>query len=103
MGQLGLAPPLVDSEWVLGNERRLARIVMHGLNGPISVGGVNYSLEMPALPQFGDQDIADVLTYIRREWEHGADPVSVETVAGVRQETKGRGEMWTVKELMAVK
>ena len=31
----GLAPPLVDSDWVLGNPDILPRIVLHGLNGPI--------------------------------------------------------------------
>jgi mono/diheme cytochrome c family protein len=103
LGQTGLAPPLVDSEWVLGNDKRLSRIVMQGLEGPISVGGVNYSLEMPALPQVGDEDIANVLTYIRREWEHGAEPVEVETVTAARDQTKGRGAMWTAKELMEVK
>jgi mono/diheme cytochrome c family protein/glucose/arabinose dehydrogenase len=103
LGQAGLAPPLVDSEWVLGSDKRLPRIIMQGIEGPISVAGTQWNLEMPALPQFSDEEIANVLTYIRREWDHGANPVSVETVKSVREQTKDRGEMWTAKELQAVK
>jgi mono/diheme cytochrome c family protein/glucose/arabinose dehydrogenase len=103
LGQEGLAPPLVDSEWVLGSETRIARIVLQGVNGPISVSGVPYRLEMPALATLGDEDIAAILTYIRREWEHDADPVSVEAIAKIRAETKGRAELWTAKELLEVK
>jgi len=103
LGQDGLAPPLVDSEWVLGSDHRLARIVLQGLNGPISVGGADYRLEMPALATIPDADIAAALTYIRREWEHTASPVTVETVAKIREETRGRGDLWTAKELLEVK
>lgn len=103
LGQDGLAPPLVDSEWVLGSDHRLARIVLQGVNGPISVAGSDYRLEMPALATLPDEDIAAALTYIRREWEHTASPVSVETVTKIREETKGRTDLWTAKELMEVK
>lgn len=103
LGQSGLAPPLVDSEWVLGSDRRLARIVLQGLNGSIAVAGADYRLEMPALSTLADQDIAAVLTYVRREWEHTGDPVSVETVTKVREETRGRTDLWTAKELLEVK
>ncbi len=103
MGQEGLAPPLVDSEWVLGSDRRLVRIVLQGLAGPIGVGGAQYNLEMPSLATFPDQDIADVLTYIRREWEHNASPVSAETAKQVHEEVKDRAEPWTARELLEIK
>lgn len=103
MGQEGLAPPLVDSEWVLGNDTRIVRIVLQGLQGPISVNGASYRLEMPPVTTLSDEDIANVATYIRREWEHNAAPVSVATVKKVREETKDRAESWTAKELQAVK
>lgn len=95
----GLAPPLVDSEWVLGKPEVLARIVMHGLAGPVKVSGRTYNLAMPPLPQLTDEDIASVLTYIRREWEHTASAVETSSVTKIREQEKGRMMMWTETEL----
>jgi mono/diheme cytochrome c family protein len=95
----GLAPPLVDSEWVLGRAELPARIIMHGLAGPVKVGGRSFNLAMPPLPQLTDEDVAGVLTYIRREWEHNASPVDTKTVTAIRTQTKGRTAMWTEQEL----
>jgi mono/diheme cytochrome c family protein/glucose/arabinose dehydrogenase len=95
----GLAPPLVDSEWVIGKTDVLARIVMHGLAGPVKVSGRTYNLAMPPLPQLTDEDIAGVLTYIRREWEHTASAVETKSVTAIRDQEKGRMMMWTETEL----
>ncbi len=95
----GLAPPLVDSEWVLGKSDILARIVMHGLAGPVKVSGRTYNLAMPPLPQLTDEDIAGVLTYLRREWEHNGSPVETKAVTAIREQNKGRMMMWTEEEL----
>ncbi|MGV3660490.1 MAG: DUF7133 domain-containing protein [Prosthecobacter sp.] len=98
----GLAPPLVDSEWVLGRPEILARIIMHGLAGPVKVSGRNFNLAMPPLPQLTDEDVAGVITYIRREWEHTASPVDVKTITAIREQSKGRMAMWTEQELKNV-
>lgn len=95
----GLAPPLVDSEWVLGKPELPARIIMHGLAGPVKVGGRSFNLAMPPLPQLTDEDVAGVLTYIRREWEHNASPVDTKAVTAIRTQTKDRTAMWTEQEL----
>ena len=95
----GLAPPLVDSEWVLGKTDVLARIVMHGLAGPVKVSGRTYNLAMPPLPQLTDEDIAGVLTYIRREWEHNGSAIETKAVTAIRDQNKGRMMMWTEEEL----
>ncbi len=99
----GLAPPLVDSEWVLGKPEVLARIVMHGLAGPVKVSGRTYNLAMPPLPQLTDEDIAGVLTYIRREWEHTASAVETANITKIREQEKGRLMMWTEEELKKIK
>ena len=103
MGQEGLAPPLVDSQWLLGPPSRTIRIVLNGVSGPINVNGVEYQLEMPALATLADQDIADVLTYARRDWDHTADPVDANLVNQVRQETKDRANAWTAGELQSIR
>jgi mono/diheme cytochrome c family protein len=103
-GQEGLAPPLVNSEWVLGSQQRLIRIVLHGLGGPIHVRGkeYTYSMEMPGLAVLDDEQIAGLLTYVRREWGHAARPVDPATVAEVRLQTEGRETTWTEAELLQI-
>jgi mono/diheme cytochrome c family protein len=102
LGQEGLAPPLLDSEWALGPESRVVRIVLHGLQGPITVGDRTYSYEMPGLGVLTDDEIAAVLTYVRREWDHDADPVTPETVARIRQQVGPRATPWTERDLLRV-
>lgn len=102
MGQPGLAPPLVGSEWVAGSPARLIRIVLHGLRGPIKVKGETYELDMPALGVLDDEQIAAALTYVRREWGHEFDPVDPEMVKKVRDETAARDDAWTQAELLRI-
>jgi mono/diheme cytochrome c family protein len=102
LGMDGLAPPLADSEWVLGSPENLARIILHGIRGPISVKGKVWEMEMPALGVFDDEQVAAVLTYIRREWEHGATPVDAGAVEKIRSATANRIEAWTEAELQKI-
>jgi mono/diheme cytochrome c family protein len=101
-GLEGVAPPLVDSEWVLGPEQRLVRILLHGLTGPLSVKGKSYRLDMPALGAFNDEQISGILTYIRREWENTGTPVEPETVKSIRAATADRHEAWIGEQLIKV-
>ena len=103
LGMEGLAPPLADSEWVLGPPERIALIILHGLRGKIEVKGKNYDMEMPSLAVFDDEQIASLLTYIRRDWEHAASPVDAATVKKVREKTANRNEAWTEAELLKVR
>jgi mono/diheme cytochrome c family protein len=99
----GLAPPLADSEWALGPESRMIRIVLGGLQGPINVDGKKHSLEMPSLQALSDEDIASALTYVRRSWSNTADPVTPDAVKAIRTETAARKVPWTERELLRVK
>jgi mono/diheme cytochrome c family protein/glucose/arabinose dehydrogenase len=102
-GQEGLAPPLRDSEWVLGSEQRLIRIVLHGVRDELTVKGQKYTLNMPALAEaLNDQQIADALTYIRREWDHPGAPVKAATVQSIRKATQAREDSWTQPELLRI-
>ena len=53
--------------------------------------------------QFSDEQIASVLTYIRREWEHTAAPVKCEIVKAVRVATAKREEGWSEAELLKIR
>jgi mono/diheme cytochrome c family protein len=58
---------------------------------------------MPGLGTLTDEQIASVLTYIRREWGHEGNAIEVGTVAKVRGETANRGDLqWTMEELLKV-
>ena len=103
LGQEGLAPPLVGSEWVAGSEQRLARIVLNGLHGPITVKGQTFELDMPALGILEDEQIATVLTYVRHEWNHAFPPVGTETIKQVRDQTADHADAWTQEELLKIK
>ena len=95
----GLAPPLVDSEWLLGNPDIPARIILHGAAGPLKVGGRTWNLAMPPLPQLTDEQIAGVLTFLRREWDHNASPVETAAITELRGKFKDRTAAWTAAEL----
>ena len=99
-GVPGIAPPLVGSEWVSGPPERLARIVMNGLYGPIQVNGQTWNLSMPAHGTYTDEDVAAVLSYIRRAWGNTADPVTAEAVKAVRAKHPDREDLWTEAELL---
>ena len=98
-GQNGLAPPLLDSDWILGSPQATVRIIMYGLSGAISVNGRSYIGEMPGLGVLDDDQIASVLTYLRREWGHTAAPVDPELVKSIRADTAGRVNPWGWREL----
>ena len=102
-GLAGLAPPLLDSEWVLGSAGRLVRIILHGVRGPIVVAGESFSGDMPGFGTLSDEMVASIATYIRREWGHLAAPISPAQVAAVRKETEGRNDAWTVREFTKLK
>lgn len=100
-----MGPPLVGSEWVLGDERQLALILLHGIEGPITVRGKVYDEPeilpvMPSHSTMDDGNIAAILTYIRNEWGNQADPITRQTVGGVRHSSQGRVYPWSVSELV---
>lgn len=101
-GLEGLAPPLLDSEWVLGPSERPVRIVLHGVRGPIRVLGKTHTGDMPPLGVLPDEQIAAVLTYVRRAWGHTASPVEAEEVKEIRAATADHTDAWSPEELKLV-
>ena len=101
LGEEDKAPPLLDSPFALGSDEVLTRIVLHGVTGPVEVHGRSYDMTMPGIKGFTDEQVAAVLTYVRRNWEHAADPVTPESVKAVREKHEGRELPWTIKELTA--
>jgi len=103
LGQEGLAPPVANSDWVTGPEGRLARIVLQGVGGPITVNGKDYNLDMPGLAQaLNDEQVAQILSYVRRDFGNEAPFVETAAVTKVRESTKDRGASWTAEELLNI-
>jgi mono/diheme cytochrome c family protein len=94
-GLAGVAKPLVGSPWVLGIPERLVRIVLHGKEGTMLMPPIGASLT--------SQQIASVLTYIRRSWGNSASAIDATTVDDVRGATAGRSKPWTDEELQRVR
>ena len=87
-GLPGVFPPLAGSEWVVGQEARLAAIVLRGVTGKLTVKGTAYNGAMPAFAdQLSDAEIAAVLTHVRSQWGNTAGPVTAEAVAAARTQT----------------
>ncbi len=99
-----IAPPLAGSDWVTGSPERLARVLFHGLTGPVTVSGKTYAAPevlplMLPLANLSNTDIASVLTYVRREWGNQADPIESRTISQLRIQAQGRTVPWTEEEL----
>lgn len=102
-GSPGKAPSMRNSPLLVGHEGRPIRIVLHGLRGRVVINGEAADMEMPTLAALNDEQVADALTYTRREWDHRADPVTKEAVAKVREEMKERGQPWDREEITALR
>lgn len=73
-------PPLVNSEWVTEDKRKLIRAVANGLEGPIEVLGKPYNDLMPKHDFISPEEMAQLLTYVRQQFGNMPDRVSVEEV-----------------------
>lgn len=99
-GVPGAFPPLAGSEWVTGKADIPIAIVLHGLQGQITVKGQKYNGVMaPWGTTFNDDQVAAVVTYIRSQWGNKAPAVTKADVARVRAATKARKGAFTEAEL----
>jgi mono/diheme cytochrome c family protein len=87
-GVPNMNPPLTQTKQILGDKAALVRIVLFGLTGEVEVSGDTYHNVMPPHPEMTDQEIADVLTYVRNSFGNKAKPVTVADVKVVRAKGK---------------
>ncbi len=90
-----LAPSLVGSPFALAPAEIPIRILMNGKEG-------GTGLMPPVGGALDDEQIASVLTYVRREWGQAVDPVDAAVVTAVRGASAGRTRPWTEAELNAL-
>lgn len=77
-------PPLGPGSWVGREPQELIAIMMKGLSGQIEVNGKIYKNFMPSHAQLTDDEIADVLSYIRTSFGNNFEPVTPEMVRKIR-------------------
>jgi mono/diheme cytochrome c family protein/glucose/arabinose dehydrogenase len=94
-GQDKLAPALIDSALALARPDVPVRVLLHGKEGTTG-------LMPPIGSTLNDDQIASVLTYVRREWGQTGSPVEPATVGAVRARTTNRTRPWTDAELQAL-
>jgi mono/diheme cytochrome c family protein len=81
-------PPLSGTDYVNGNKQRVIGIVLNGLNTPLEINGETYENPMASHAFLKDQQIADVLTYIRSSFGNKSTAVTATEVKAVRAKMK---------------
>ncbi len=106
-GIVSLAPPLNNSDWVTGDKNKLIPLILYGLGGPVMVNNRVYGPpeingEMPGMgynPDMTDEQLAQVMSFIRKAWNNSADKITAADVTAVRTKMKGRQKAFTQEEL----
>ncbi|MEE1945284.1 cytochrome c [Pedobacter sp. KR3-3] len=87
-GVMGLNPPLIKTDYVLGDQKRLINVILKGLNQDIEIDGETYANPMPALGHLSDQEVADVLSFVRNSFGNKASVITPAQVKAVRATKK---------------
>ena len=87
-GVPNLNPPLIKTTYILGDKERLIKIILNGLNENIEIDGEYFSNPMPSLNILKDQEIADVLTYVRNNFGNKASAITSAEVKAIRKKAK---------------
>jgi len=98
----GLAPvfPSIAGVPIVNGDATLPiKFILHGLMGPVTVDGITYNSMMPPVAGVSDQDIADVLTYVRQSFGNKSNPVTADQVKAVRAANAARTAPWNTAEL----
>lgn len=85
-GASGRFPPLADTDYVTGDPNRLIGIILNGMEGGIEVNGEAYSGVMPQHSFLSNEEVAEILTYVRSNFGNTADAISAAQVEKVRSE-----------------
>ena len=78
-------PPLAKSDYLMKDKLRSINNVIHGVTGEIAVNGKSYNMDMMAFEFLTDQEVSDVLNYIRNSWGNKGEAVTPEEVSAARK------------------
>jgi mono/diheme cytochrome c family protein len=86
-GVEGMNPSLIKAKFVLGDKAALVKIVLNGLSG-VEIDGDSYNGVMAPHADLTDLQIADVLTYIRKNFGNKASAITPAQVKAIRAANK---------------
>lgn len=105
-GLPGAFPPLAGGEFAnAANVAVPIRILLHGLSGPVTVKGQEFNSVMPAYGtgvEMSNEEVANVLTYVRSSWGNTASAVTAADVEKVRNTPREATGPVTAAELEAM-
>jgi mono/diheme cytochrome c family protein len=81
-------PPLINAAFVKGDKKKLIQWVLLGSTEKVPIDGKYYQNNMPAQATLQDQQIADVLTYIRNSFNNKASAITAMEVKNMRTASK---------------
>lgn len=83
-GLEGVFPPLANSSFLKANPSRITDIILHGLQGKVTVNGKEYNSVMPPMSQLTDDEVANIATYVLNSWGNPGGQVTKDDVAKAR-------------------
>lgn len=87
-GLPGVFPPLAGSDYLATqSNEQIVRIVLNGLSGPVRVNGKDYNSVMPPMSQLRDDEIANILSFVKTSWGNSGERVRKEDVTAIRNAT----------------
>ncbi|MEO9894470.1 cytochrome c, partial [Aurantibacter sp.] len=84
-GASGRFPPLVNTDWVLGDSNRLIKVLLRGMEGSLEINGEVFNGVMPQHSFLKDKEVAQILTYIRSNFGNSASKITAKQVAETRK------------------
>ncbi len=85
-GMDGLFPPLAKSDYIAADPQAVPRVILHGLQGKVTVNGTDYDSIMPPMAQLTDDEVANISTYVLNTWGNPGGRVSKAEAAAIRQQ-----------------
>jgi nitrite reductase (NO-forming) len=79
-------PPLARSDYLMADKTRSIGVVLRGLSGPVTVNGHMYNGVMPPQVLLSNEQVADVLTFVRNSWSNDGEAVAADEVRVLREE-----------------
>lgn len=87
-GVQNMNPPLIKTSYVLGNQTKLIKVILNGMSEGVEIDGETYTNIMPPHNFLTDQEVADVLTYVRNSFGNKASAIKVAEVKAARAAKK---------------
>ncbi len=77
-------PPLAKSDYLMADKKRSIQQVIYGVNEQMTINGKKYELEMTGF-DLSDQEVSDVLNYVRNSFGNKGDAVTPGHVRAARK------------------